>query len=166
MLTIEHDDDGGCFRLIDDGIGLCTSKSRSVLVRVRDALNAIRATGLVGLTVEHRTDTIPHRVEGYPRGVVLALVSAPVQLVVRLADDKLDTWHVKDCKIVEPARPDKDTPGNEPGLGVNVAVQLLLRWLESDRLQAETGVDDRAHGRIVADTQKYLKARKRAEPVP
>jgi hypothetical protein len=161
MLTIEHDDDGGCFRLLDDGIGMCTSKSRSVLVRVRDALNAIRATGLVGLTVKHQKDTIPNRVDGYPRGVVLALVSGPPQLVVRRADDKLDVWPVLDCVVVEPERPEKETPSNEPGLGVHAAVALLLRWLEASSLESPERT-----AKVRKETEQFLKARKRAEPVP
>lgn len=92
MLHIEHDDDGGCFRLIDDGVGLCTSKSRNVLVRLRDALNAVRATGLTGLTVENTKDTVPSRIDGFPRGVVLALSDA--HLVIRKPDNMLDLWHV------------------------------------------------------------------------
>jgi len=161
MLTIEQDDDGGCFRLLDDGIGLCISKSRSVLVRVRDALNAIRETGLVGLTVKHQKDTIPNRIDGYPRGVVLALVSGPPQLVVRRADGKLDVWPVIDCVVVEPERPEKETPSNEPGLGVHAATQLLLRWLEASSFESPE-----RNAKVRKDTEQFLKARKRAEPVP
>lgn len=154
MLYIEKDDDGGCFRLIDDDVGLCTSKSRNVLVRVRDALNAVRETGLVGLTVKHQKDTIPNRIDGYPRGVVLALVSGPPQFIVRLADNRLDVWPVIECHIVEPAKPGRDTPSNEPPIGVRTACDLLTRWLE------EYGDPDE----IETATKKFLAARKRAEP--
>jgi hypothetical protein len=147
MLTIEHDDDGGCYRLLDDGIGLCISKSRNVLVRVRDALNAVRETGLVGLTVACGADS----------GVVLALCSGPPQLVVRRANGQLHTWLVVDCCVVEPARPDKDTPSNEPGIGVYAACELLKQFLacEEEELDALAG-----------DVEKFLAARKAAEPVP
>lgn len=156
-LHIEHDDDGGCFRLIDDGVGLCISKSRNVLVRIRDALNAVGQTGLQGLTVKHQKDTIPNRVDGYPRGVVLALVSGPPQLVVRRVDNNaLDVWHVTECVVVEPEKPKRDTPSNEPGLGVHAACELLMRWLH------EYGDPDK----IETATKKFLTARKRAEPVP
>lgn len=156
MLHIEHDDDGGCFRLIDDGIGLCTSKSRNVLVRIRDALNAVRETGLAGLTVEYRVDTIPNRIDGFPRGVVLALVSSPAQLVVRLPDDKLDIWLVNNCKVVEPTPPKRDTPSNEPPIGVRMACDLLTRWLH------EYSDPDA----IEAVTKKFLADRRAAEPIP
>ena len=159
MLTIEHDDDGGCFRLLDDGIGLCTSKSRNVLVRVRDALNAIRETGLVGLTVKQVKDTIPNRVDGYPRGVVLALVSGPPQFVVRRPDNKLDIWPVIDCVVVEPEPPEKETPSNEPPIGVRTAVTLLERFLSCER---EVSIDSD----LVRDTNKFLADRRAAEPVP
>lgn len=162
-LHIEKDDDAGCFRLIDDGIGLCTSKSRNVLVRIRDALNAVGQTGLQGLTVEHVKDTIPNRVDGYPRGVVLGLCSGPPQLVVRrepgikgLTENKLDVWMAVECRVVEPAKPDRDTPSNEPPIGVLTACELLTRWLH------EYGDPDA----IEAATKKFLAARKRAEPVP
>lgn len=186
MLTIEHDDDGGCFRLIDDGIGLCTSKSRNVLVRLRDALNAVGESNLGGITVKHQKDTIPNRVDGYPRGVVLALVSGPPQLVVRRTDNNaLDVWHVTDCVVVEPARPDKDTPSNEPPIGVRTACELLTRWLHEvtgghalDQWIAAQGRVENVDPnqalfdlvtrttKIVNDTQKFLAARAAAEPVP
>jgi len=154
MLTIEKDDDAGCHRLIDDGIGLCNSKSRNVLVRIRDALNAVHATGLAGLTVESTKDTIPNRVDGQPRAVVLALSDA--HLVVRKSDNMLDLWHVGECRVVDPARPEKDTPSNEPAIGVYTACELLTRWLH------EYGDPDK----IEAATKKFLAARKRAEPTP
>lgn len=154
MLTIEHDDDGGCFRLLDDDVGLCTSKSRNVLVRLRDALNAVRATGLAGLTVENTKDTVPSRIDGFPRAVVLALSDA--HLVVRKLDNMLDLWRVCECRVVDPARPDKETPSNEPAIGVRTACELLTRWMH------EYGDPDK----IEAATKKFLAARKRAEPVP
>jgi len=156
MLHIEHDEDGGCFRLIDNGIGMCTSKSRTVLIRIRDALNAVRETGLVGATVEHRVDTIPNRIDGFPRGVVLALCSGPPQLVVRLADDTLDTWLANSCRIITPPLPPCETPGNEPPIGVRTAITLLERWLLEAR-----GTDG-----IESDTRAYLAARAAAEPTP
>jgi len=104
-LTIESDDYDGYYMLVDDGIGMCKSKSRNVLVRVRDALNAVRDTGLVGLTVEEDIDD-------KARGVVLAISGN--DLIVRLADGKLDSWTVCDCRIVEPERPDKPTKFNDP----------------------------------------------------
>jgi hypothetical protein len=146
MLTIEKDDDGGCYRLIDDGIGLCTSKSRNVLVRIRDALNAVRETGLVGLTVACGADP----------GVVLALCSGPPQLVVRRANGQLHTWMAADCRVIEPAPPDRDTPSNEPPIGVLTACELLTRWLH------EYGDPDA----IEAATKKFLADRRAAEPVP
>ena len=147
MLTIEKDDDGGCYRLIDDGIGLCTSKSRNVLVRIRDALNAVRETGLVGLTVACGADP----------GVVLALCSGPPQLVVRRANGQLHTWMAADCRVIEPAPPDRDTPGNEPPIGVLTACELLRRWL----VETQDGPEG-----IATDTRNFLAARQAAEPVP
>ncbi len=154
MLTIEADEDSGCHRLIDDGIGLCTSKSRNVLVRIRDALNAVRATGLAGLTVESTKDTIPNRIDGQPRAVVLALSDA--HLVVRKSDNMLDLWRVCDCRVVEPTRPEKDTPSNEPPIGVRTACELLTRWLH------EYGDPDK----IESATTKFLADRRAAEPTP
>jgi hypothetical protein len=103
MITIESDDYDGYYMLVDDGIGMCKSKSRNVLVRVRDALNAIRETGLVGLTVESAKDT---------RGVVLAL--SDMYLVVRQPDNMLALWRIDNCRVVEPERPDKPTKFNDP----------------------------------------------------
>lgn len=172
MLYIERDDDAGCHRLIDDdygvGVGLCISKSRNVLVRIRDALNAVNKTGLVGLTVEHVKDTIPNRVEGNPRGVVLALTGGPPQFVVRLADGRLDAWTVTDCRIAEPVRPEKDTPSNEPTIGVHAACVLLKRWATivahfAARFGLETDVDVL---QLTVDTETFLKARADSEPTP
>jgi hypothetical protein len=156
MLTIECDDDGGCYRLLDDGIGLCVSKSRNVLVRVRDALNAVRETGLVGLTVACGADT----------GVVLALCSGPPQLVVRRANGQLHTWLVVDCCVVEPARPDKDTPSNEPGIGVYAACDLLHRWTEASTGYGVTPERVERVMQLKTETANFLKARADAEPVP
>jgi len=112
MLTIEGDENDGYYMLVDDGIGMCKSKSRNVLVRVRDALNAIRGTGLFGLTVENTDGAIPNRGGVRPRGVALALLGPSV--VVRKPDGKLDMWSITDCRIVEPERPDKPTKFNDP----------------------------------------------------
>jgi hypothetical protein len=112
MLTIESDEHDGYYMLVDDGIGMCKSKSRNVLVRVRDALNAIRGTGLFGLTVENIGGAIPTRGGARLHGVALAL-SGP-SVVVRMPDGKLDMWSITDCRIVEPERPDKPTKFNDP----------------------------------------------------
>jgi hypothetical protein len=155
MLTIEKNDDAGCFMLIDDGIGLAQSKSRNVLVRIRDALNAVRETSLVGLTVENTDGTIPNRGGVRPRGVVLALDS-PGDFVVRLPDGKLDEWSVKNCRVVEPDPPTRDTPWNSPVIGVRPAIELLKRWLALQR-------DDRREAELVQATETFLEAREAAE---
>jgi hypothetical protein len=163
MLTIEMDEENGYFMLIDDGIGLAKSKSRNVLVRIRDALNAVRETSLVGLTVENTADNIPSRVNGFPRGVVLAQ-DAPRGLVVRLAEGKLDVWSVHTCRVVEPERPKCDTPWNDPAIGVLSAVELLQRWQALDgHLNSASAVEEIC-GKLTDDTRKFLEARKAAEP--
>lgn len=165
MLTIEADEDGGCHRLIDDGIGLCTSKSRNVLVRIRDALNAVRETGLVGLTVEKAIGTVADKQS--IRGVVCAVVAAPhgafgdaaivsAGLIVRRDGGKLEVWAAHTCSVVEPARPEKDTPSNQPPIGVRTACELLTRWLH------EYGDPDK----IESATTKFLADRRAAEPTP
>jgi len=164
MLTIEHDDDGGCFRLLDDGIGLCTSKSRNVLVRVRDALNAVRETGLVGSTVAKLIGTRSDKQPVHIHGVVCAIVAVPhgvsailtAGLVVRRDDSKLEVWTAHECSVVEPARPDRDTPSNEPPIGVRTACELLTRWLNE---YSDPDAIDR-------DTRKFLADRRAAEPTP
>lgn len=160
VLTIEMDEDAGYFMLVDDGIGLAKSKSRNVLVRIRDALNAVRETSLVGLTVENRTDNVPSRVEGFPRGAVLAL--AGDRLVVRLADNKLALWPVAICCVIEPEPPKRNTPWNDPAISVSVAAELLTRWLRLNASPRDTPV-----GEIMAlakTTTTFLEAREAAEP--
>jgi hypothetical protein len=160
MITIERDDDNGYFMLVDDGIGLTKSKSRNVLVRIRDALNAVRETSLVGLTVHNNTkNPVGDSLVGNTlktHGVVLALGSSG-DLIVRLADGKLDEWAVQDCRVVEPERPTQNTPWNDPAIGILTAVELLKRWMH---VHADHG-DGIA---IAEDTRTFLAARKAAEP--
>lgn len=169
MLTIEKNDDMGYFMLLDDDIGMCKSKSRNALIRVRDALNAVRKTGLVGLTVENHVDTMGTRINGFERGVVLALANS--RLIVRLPDDTLSEWYVGNCQVVEPPSP-APTPWNDPAIGVLPAVELLRSFLEfaNDALITEPvdlyNVGRRGLEKIVADTAAFLAARKAAEPVP
>lgn len=156
MLYIERDDDGGCFRLIEDGIGLCTSKSRNVLVRIRDALNAVGETSIGGLTVEHT--------DGRMRGIVLTYSGA--YLIVRLPDGRLGEWFPKDCRIVGPEKPQRDTPSSEPAIGVYAALRLLERWLGvSSHLEGAPANVEIAM-KIADETRKFLQARADAEPVP
>lgn len=164
MLHIERDDDGGCFRLIEDGVGLCASKSRNVLVRVRDALNAIGETSIGGLTVENTKDTVPTRIDGPPRGVVLAY-SSPY-LIVRRADNRLDEWFIKDCRIVEPEKPSRDTPSSEPAIGIYAALRLLERWLGVSHHLEGAPANVEIAMNIAKDTRIFLQARADAEPVP
>lgn len=166
MLTIEMNDDMGYFMLLDDDIGMCKSKSRNVLVRIRDALNAVRKTGLVGLTVENHIDTVGTRINGFERGVVLALSNT--RLIVRLTDNSLDEWYVGNCQVIEP--PTKTpTPWNDPAIGVLPAVELLRGFLEFADVAIEHDPDlgsRRALEKLVADTKAFLAARKAAEPTP
>jgi hypothetical protein len=161
MITIEMDDDAGYFMLIDDGIGLAKSKSRNVLVRIRDALNAVRETSLTGLAVEYRVDTMGTRIDGYPRGVVLAFSTAG--FLVRLSNNKLDEWPVRNCHIVEPERPTTPTPWNDPAIGIYPAVELLKRVVTlsnlEDRAELALAVVD-----VAEDAEKFLKAREIAQP--
>ena len=150
MLTIESDDDNGYWMLLDDGIGIAKSKSRNALVRIRDALNAIRETGLVGLTVEEDA-------RERPRGVVLAI--AGNDLIVRLSDNTLDSWCARDCLIVEPERPTTPTPWNDPAIGIFPAVDLLKRVLACR--VATLGPELAA---VAGDIEKFLKEREKAQP--
>ncbi len=167
-LELQHDEDAGYWILLEDGVGLAKSKSRTVMVRIRAALSAPNA--LVGLTVEQVKDTIPNRIDGYPRGLVLG-VADPVQLIVRLADDRLATWNINDCKVVDAPKPEKATPSNDPAdIYIDGAVNLLLRWVEAMALSdGPAGIAvvnaDRRH-KLTVDTQQFLKARKRAEATP
>lgn len=165
-LHIEHDDDGGCFRLIEDGIGLCTSKSRNVLVRIRDSLNAVGQESLGGLTVEtpDSYNTKTERVVTVKRGVVLAYSGA--YLIVRLPDGQLDEWFPKDCRVVEPEKPARDTPGNEPAIGVYAALKLLERWLGVSGHLDGAPANVEIAMKIADETRKFLQARADAEPVP
>jgi len=170
MLTIEKNDEMGYFMLLDDDCGICKSKSRNALVRIRDALNAVRKIGLVGLTVENHVDTMGTRINGFECGVVLALANN--RLIVRLPDDRLDEWYVGNCQVVEPPSP-APTPWNDPAIGVLSAVELLRSFLTfaNDVLNTVEPVDLDNVGRrgiekIIADTEAFLAARKAAEPVP
>lgn len=150
--TIEKDDDNGCWMLLEDGVGIARSKSRNALRRIRDALWAVEGGGLVGLTVEEDIDD-------RPRGVVQAI--SDNYLVVRLADGKLDTWNAGDCRLVEPERPDKPTPWNDPAIGVISAVDLLKRVLACsiDTMGSELEA-------VAQDIRQFIKAREDAQPTP
>jgi hypothetical protein len=148
-LELEHDDDAGYWLLREDGVGLAKSKSRTVMMRVRAALSAPNA--LVGLTVELGDG----RVQGH--GLVLGLAPS-AQLVVRLADDRLATWSISDCKIVDAPKPDKDTPSDDPpNIYISGAVQLLEQVLKAD------SVDE--FNALISDIKKFLAARAAAEAV-
>ena len=144
------DEDNGYWMLLEDGIGVAKSKSRNALRRIRDALVAIEGAGLVGLTVMEDIDP-------RPRGVVQAISGN--DLIVRLADDKLDSWNVRDCVLVEPERPTTPTPWNDPAIGIYPAVDLLKRVLAC-------GIDTMGHElEVVADDiKKFLEAREKAQP--
>jgi hypothetical protein len=149
--TLERDDENGYWMLLHDGVGMAKSKSRNVLKRIRDALEAVEGGGVYGLTVEAAYD---HR-----RGVVLALQGA--HLIVRTSTGQLEDWNATGCHVVEPARPDKATPWNDPAIGVLSAVALLKRCLAY-------GISTQhAEGQeIVDDVRAFLKAREDAQPVP
>lgn len=151
MILIEKDEDNGYFMLVDDGIGLAKSKSRNVLVRIRDALNAVRETGLVGLTVRTRPPGLT--------GVVLALSRRG--LVVRLLDGALGDWPIEQCQIIEPERPTTPTPWNDPAIGILPAVELLKRALHLENLENLTGRDP---SQLAIDITEFLEARRAAEP--
>lgn len=147
--TIECDDDNGCWMLLEDGVGLARSKSRKVLVRLRDALWAVEGQGLAGLTVENDVE--------HCRGVVQG-IDGPL-LTVRKSNNKLATWVAGSCSVVEPERPDKPTPWNDPAIGVLPAVELLKRVLAC----GYSGEELRTVGE---DIQRFLKARADAQPTP
>lgn len=146
------DVDNGFWMLLEDGVGMARSKSRNPLRRIRDALMAVEGGGLVGLTVVEDGD------EPQPRGVVQAISGN--DLIVRLADDRLDSWNVRDCRLVEPERPDKPTPWNDPAIGVIPAVDLLKRVLACgiDTMGAELEA-------VADDIKQFIKAREDAQPV-
>jgi hypothetical protein len=153
VYEIVADEDNGFWMLLEDGIGMARSKSRNVLKRVREALQAVEGAGLVGLTVEEDSAE-------KPRGVVQAISGN--DLIVRLTDDRLDSWNVRDCRLVEPERPDKPTPWNDPAIGIIPAVDLLERVIDFAALdRCGAGMDA-----IVDDIKKFLKAREDAQPVP
>lgn len=154
MLYIERDDDAGCFRLIEDGVGLCTSKSRNVLVRVRDALNALGKMSLDGVTIACGADT----------GVAMGLCDGSFpKLIVRRPDGQLHAWRIDDCRVVEPETPARDTPSNEPPIGVRTACVLLERFLALE-IDTDGDYDADAAEELVHDAKKFLADRKAAEP--
>lgn len=159
MLTIEKNDEEGYFMLLDDGIGMCKSKSRNVLVRVRDALNALANTGLVGHTVDNRYDSMETRVNGFPRGVVLAHASNGI--VVRLPDGQLDVWEIGTGKIfiIEPTHPKSTAEWHDPAIGAGPAVALLQCWLQLSPTSEPEEV-----AAVAAATRKFIEMREAAQP--
>jgi len=161
--TIEKDDDNGCWMLLEDGIGMARSKSRTVLRRLRDALWAVEGGGLVGLTVKE--DGGDKR-----RGVVQAISGC--ELIVRLSDDGLAAWNVGTCSLVEPERPDKPTPWNDPAIGIIPAVALLKRVVaiaanEDPGQDYSTPSEFRyAIDSLAEDVAKFIQAREDAQPTP
>lgn len=148
--TIEKDDDNGFWMLLEDGVGIARSKSRNSLKRIRDALWAVEGGGLIGLTVEEDIDD-------HPRGVVQAISGN--DLIVRLVDGKLDVWHAGDCRLIEPERPDKPTPWNDPAIGIYPAVALLQRVLACG-----IGEMGRELEAVAIDIEIFLRAREAAQP--
>lgn len=91
--------------LCRDDVGMCKSKSRKVLVDIRDALEAREGSILVGQTVE-RISTSPR---GGERGVIVGVDPRGGQLLVRLLDSTLGHWDTEHVKIVEPVSIDHPT---------------------------------------------------------
>jgi hypothetical protein len=154
VYEIVSDDDNSFWMLLEDGCGIARSKSRNALRRIRDALVAVEGGGLVGLVVEEDIDP-------RPRGVVQAISGN--DLIVRLPDDKLDSWNVRDCRLVEPERPTTPTPWNDPAIGIYPAVDLLKRVVAlanmEDHAELALAVVD-----VAEDAEKFLEARKAAQP--
>ena len=150
MLTIEKNDEEGYYMLLQDESGMCKSKSRNVLVRIRDALNAVAATSLIGHTVEENGGE-------HPRGVVLAI--AGNDLIVRLSSNKLDSWNVRDCCIIEPEHKRSTCEWHDPAIGVMPAVALLHCWLQLSPTSKPEEV-----AVVAAATEKFIEMREAAQP--
>lgn len=146
--TLVRDDDNGYWMLLDDNVGIAKSKSRRSLMRIRDALEAVEGGGVYGLTVEKSNGK---------RGVVLDFNR--LLLIVRTTTNHLEEWVASACHVVEPERPDKITPWNDPAIGVLPAVELLKQWLQDAHFG--TGYPE-----LKEATEQFLKAREDAQPVP
>jgi len=162
VYEIVADVDNSYWMLLEDGIGMAKSKSRNALKRIREALVAVEGAGLVGLTVEEIAVRNDHNYTGIStndnvRGVVQAISGN--DLIVRLTDDKLDSWNVRDCRLVEPEKIDTPTPWNDPSIGIYPAVDLLKRVLAC-------GIDTSGHEleAVAEDIREFLKARDAAQP--
>jgi hypothetical protein len=156
--SLVADEENGYWMLLQDDVGIAKSKSRNSLKRIRDALRAVEDAGLVGLLVENTKDTVPSRIDGFPRGVVLAINGH--DLIVRRTDDKLDEWLITHCRLVEPEKPTTPTPWNDPAIGIYTAVKLLQRVVDFDTLE-RAGAGFRP---IADDIRKFLEAREAAQP--
>lgn len=158
VYEITADEDNSYWMLLEDGVGIAKSKSRNALRRIRDALEAVEGEGLVGLTVEgHDLQKPPP----WKRGVIQAINGDSFTFIVRLEDDRLDIWSIRDCRLVEPERPTTPTPWNDPAIGIYPAVDLLKRVIGVANLNGELG--RLAVVSLAEDVEKFLAAREAAQ---
>lgn len=128
-IDIEVDDRVGCLRLVEDGVGLCTTKSRNVARRIRDALDK---DTLVGSRV---------RWDYTDQEAVVVAICGPTSLIVRYDNNALDVVGLAGDRapitIVPHPKPEADTPVDDGMRWINQwqirAILQCLRRVEGER---------------------------------